>query len=368
MMNKDWWKSSVIYQIYPQSFKDSNNDGIGDLRGIIEKIPYLSKLGIDVIWLNPIYESPMVDNGYDIADYRKINPIYGTMEDFEELLQQAHQHHIKIILDLVVNHTSDQHAWFQQSKQSKDNEYSDFYIWKDAKEDGSLPNNWGATFGGPAWTYVPERNQYYLHCFAPGQPDLNWENPKVRQAVYDEMRFWLDKGIDGFRMDVISLLSKKQDFPDALEGEYDYAKSYYKGASNGPRIHEFLQEMDREVLSHYDVMTVGETPNTSVEQAKIYTDPKNHELNMVFQFDHMHLDYGKYGKFSDIIYKLSDLKEIMTKWSNEIGDGWNSLYWNNHDQPRCVTRFGNDSKYRVESAKMLGTLLHMMKGTPYISP
>lgn len=366
MMNKDWWKSSVIYQIYPQSFKDSNNDGIGDLRGIIEKIPYLSKLGIDVIWLNPIYESPMVDNGYDIADYRKINPIYGTMEDFEELLQQAHQHHIKIILDLVVNHTSDQHAWFQQSKQSKDNEYSDFYIWKDAKEDGSLPNNWGATFGGPAWTYVPERNQYYLHCFAPGQPDLNWENPKVRQAVYDEMRFWLDKGIDGFRMDVISLLSKKQDFPDALEGEYDYAKSYYKGASNGPRIHEFLQEMNREVLSHYDVMTVGETPNTSVEQAKIYTAPQNHELNMVFQFDHMHLDYGQYGKFSDIIYKLSDLKETMTKWSNEIGDGWNSLYWNNHDQPRCVTRFGNDGKYRVESAKMLGTLLHMMKGTPYI--
>ena len=365
-MSKDWWKSSVVYQIYPQSFKDSNDDGIGDLRGIIEKLSYLSKLGIDVVWLNPIYKSPLVDNGYDIENYREINPIYGTMADFEELLEKAHQMNIKIIMDLVVNHTSDQHQWFKESKLSKDNKYADFYIWKDAKEDGSLPNNWGATFGGSAWSYVPERNQYYLHCFAPEQPDLNWENPEVRKAVYDEMRFWLDKGIDGFRMDVISLISKRQDIPDAADGEYDYSKSYYKGASNGPRVHEFLQEMNREVLSHYDVMTVGETANTTVEQEKLYTDTNNKELNMVFQFDHMHLDYGKYGKFSDIKFKLSDLKKSLTLWAKELDEGWNSLYWNNHDQPRAVSRFGDDGKYREESAKMLGTLLHMMKGTPYI--
>lgn len=366
MMNKDWWKSSVVYQVYPQSFNDTNNDGVGDLKGITEKLPYLSKLGIDVIWLNPIYESPLVDNGYDIANYRKINPMYGTMEDFDELLETAHSMNIKIIMDLVVNHTSDQHEWFLKSKSSKDNEYSDFYIWKDPKEDGSEPTNWGATFGGAAWTYVPERKQYYLHCFAPGQPDLNWENPKVREAVYNEMRFWLDKGIDGYRMDVISLLSKRQDFPDALPGEYDYAKSYYKGASNGPRIHEFLQEMNREVLSHYDVMTVGETANTNVQQGKLYTDPSRHELNMVFQFDHMHLDYGEFGKFSDVKFKLCDLKKSLSTWINDLGDGWNSLYWDNHDQPRNVTRFGDDGVYRVESAKMLATLLHMMKGTPYV--
>lgn len=362
----DWWKKSVVYQVYPQSFKDTSGNGIGDLNGIKAKLPYLAKLGIDVIWLNPIYQSPLVDNGYDISDYYQINPIYGTMTDFEALLQAAHDLGIKIIMDLVVNHTSDQHQWFKQSKQSKDNEFSDFYIWKDPNPDGTPPTDWGSTFGGSAWEYVESRNQYYLHLFAKEQPDLNWENPKVRQAIYQMMDSWFLKGVDGFRMDVISLISKRQDWPQALPDAV-YTKSYYVGASNGPRVHEFLQEMNAEVLSKYEVMTVGETANTSSDQAILYTDPNRHELDMIFHFDHMHLDYGKYGKFSDIRYKVSDLRKVMTEWQNKLeGRGWNSLYWSNHDQPRAVTRFGNDGRYRVESAKMLATLLHMMKGTPYI--
>ncbi len=365
-MMSDWWKKSVVYQIYPQSFNDSDGDGIGDLQGIIEKLPYLEKLGIDVLWLNPIYVSPLVDNGYDIEDYYRINPDYGTMDDFRELLSKAHERGIRIIMDLVVNHTSDRHEWFLESKKSRENEYSDFYIWRDPKKDGSEPNNWGSTFGGSAWTYVPERNQYYLHLFAKEQPDLNWENEKVRQAVYKMMRWWLDIGIDGFRMDVISLISKKEGLPDAPE-DLPYSKNYYFGASNGPHLHEYLQEMNREVLAEYDCLTVGETANTTSDQAVLYTDPDRHELNMVFQFDHMHLDYGEHGKFSNVRFKLSDLKNAMGKWEDRLeGCGWNSLYWSNHDQPRAVTRFGDDGRYRVESAKMLGTLLHMMKGTPYI--
>lgn len=361
----DWWKSSVIYQIYPQSFQDSNNDGIGDLNGIRSRLDYIQKLGADTIWLNPIYVSPLIDNGYDIADYRAIHPQYGTMEDFEKLLREAHEKGIRIIMDLVVNHTSDQHEWFKQSRSSRSNPYSDFYIWKDAKEDGSLPNNWGSTFGGPAWTYVPERDQYYLHCFAKEQPDLNWENPAVREAVYEDMRFWLDKGVDGFRMDVISVISKDPAFPDN-DGRFPYTKSYYMGSSNGPRVHEFLQEMNEQVLSRYDVMTVGETPNTTTKQALLFTDPARKELNMVFQFEHMHLDYGKYGKFSVERAPLADLKENLSKWQNDLEQGWNSLYWNNHDQPRAVSRYGDDQRFRIESAKMLGTLLHGMKGTPFV--
>lgn len=364
-MGDKWWKDSVVYQIYPQSFNDSNDDGIGDLKGIIDKLPYLVNLGIDVIWLNPIFDSPLVDNGYDISDYEKILPQYGTMEDFQELLKIAHDYKIKVILDLVVNHTSDLHQWFIESKKSNDNKYSDFYIWKDPKEDGSAPNNWGSTFGGSAWEYVPERNQYYLHCFAKEQPDLNWENPEVRNAIYKMMRKWFEIGIDGFRMDVISLISKNQLFPDATD-KFVYTKSYYAGSSNGPRVHEFLQEMNREVLSHYDVITVGETPNTDSDQALLYTHPDRKELDMVFHFDHMHLDYGKYGKFSDIRYKMSDLRNVLSEWQTKLNESWNSLYWSNHDQPRAVTRFGNDGKFRIESSKMLGTLLHMMKGTPYI--
>lgn len=363
-MEKDWWKSSVVYQIYPQSFKDTNGDGIGDFQGIIEKLPYLASLGIDVIWLNPIFESPLVDNGYDISNYTKVLAQYGSMSDFKALLKEAHQKKIKVILDLVVNHTSDQHEWFLESQKNKQNPYADFYIWKDPLADGSAPNGWGSTFGGSAWEYVPSRKQYYLHCFAKEQPDLNWENPKVRKKIYDMMKSWFEIGVDGFRMDVISLISKKQDFPE--DPTLAYTKSYYAGASNGPRVHEFLHEMNEVVLSKYDVLTVGETPDTNSEQAKLYTFPSRKELNMVFHFDHMHLDYGKYGKFSDVRFKLSDLRTTLTEWQYQLSDGWNALYWSNHDQPRAVTRFGDEGKYRIESSKMLGTLLHMMKGTPYI--
>ncbi|ADG39700.1 MULTISPECIES: alpha-glucosidase [Leuconostoc] len=363
--NQNWWQSAVVYQVYPQSFKDTNRDGIGDLNGIIDKIPYLKTLGVDVLWLNPIYASPQVDNGYDISDYYQLNPEYGTINDFKHLLQIAHDNEIKIILDLVVNHTSDQHEWFQASRKSRDNYFSNYYIWKDPAKNGDLPNNWGATFGGPAWTYVPERQQYYLHSFAPQQPELNWEEPKLRQSIYEMMRYWLSFGVDGFRMDVISLISKRQDFPDA-DDTLPYSKSYYAGASNGPRVHEFLQEMNREVLSNFNTLTVGETPNTSSDQAILYTDESRHELNMVFNFDHMHIDYGERGKFDNKRFQLTDLKRVLTEWQNKLNDhGWNSLYWSNHDQPRAVSRFGSEV-YRVESAKTLGTVLHMLKGTPYI--
>ena len=370
MMNKnEWWKEAVVYQIYPQSFKDSNNDGIGDINGIREKIPYLKDLGVNVLWLNPIYESPMVDNGYDISDYYKIADCYGTMEDFENLLKEAHDAGIKIIMDLAVCASSIEHKWFKESKKSRDNKYSDYYIWKDPKEDGSAPNNWGSIFGsGSAWEYVEERGQYYLHLFAVEQPDLNWENPDLRQEVYDNMEFWLKKGIDGFRLDSISLISKKQDFPDdpaAIENGYG---SPYFGASNGPRVHEFLQEMYEKVLSKYDVMTVGEATRTPVDKALLYCQPERKELNMVFQFDHMHVDYGKFGRYSDLKFKLSDLKEAMFLWQKSLnGVGWNSLYWDNHDQPRFVSRFGNDdSKYRKLSATMLATVLYFQQGTPFI--
>lgn len=370
MMNKnDWWKDAVVYQIYPQSFKDSNNDGIGDINGIREKIPYLKDLGVNVLWLNPIYESPMVDNGYDISDYYKIADCYGTMEDFENLLKEAHDAGIKIIMDLAVCASSIEHKWFKESKKSRDNKYSDYYIWKDPKEDGSAPNNWGSIFGsGSAWEYVEERGQYYLHLFAVEQPDLNWENPDLRNEVYENMEFWLKKGIDGFRLDSISLISKKQDFPDdPTAGENGYGSPYF-GASNGPRVHEFLQEMYEKVLSKYDVMTVGEATRTPVDKALLYCQPERKELNMVFQFDHMHVDYGKFGRYSDLKFKLSDLKEAMFLWQKSLnGVGWNSLYWDNHDQPRFVSRFGNDdSKYRKLSATMLATVLFFQQGTPYI--
>lgn len=370
MMNKnDWWKDAVVYQIYPQSFKDSNNDGIGDINGIREKIPYLKDLGVNVLWLNPIYESPMVDNGYDISDYYKIADCYGTMEDFENLLKEAHDAGIKIIMDLAVCASSIEHKWFKESKKSRDNKYSDYYIWKDPKEDGSAPNNWGSIFGsGSAWEYVEERGQYYLHLFAVEQPDLNWENPDLRNEVYENMEFWLKKGIDGFRLDSISLISKKQDFPDdPTAGENRYGSPYF-GASNGPRVHEFLQEMYEKVLSKYDVMTVGEATRTPVDKALLYCQPERKELNMVFQFDHMHVDYGKFGRYSDLKFKLSDLKEAMFLWQKSLnGVGWNSLYWDNHDQPRFVSRFGNDdSKYRKLSATMLATILFFQQGTPFI--
>jgi oligo-1,6-glucosidase len=363
---KEWWKESVVYQIYPRSFNDSNGDGIGDLKGIMEKLDYLKELGVDVIWLSPVYQSPNDDNGYDISDYQSIMDEFGTMQDFEELLQEIHKHDMKLMMDLVVNHTSDEHEWFRLAKQSKDSPYRDYYYWKPGKN-GEEPNNWESVFSGSAWEYDEDSNEYYLHIFSKKQPDLNWENPKVRSEVFDTMKFWLEKGIDGFRMDVINFISKVPSLPDApaLEG-----KKYASGADfymNGPKIHEYLQEMNQQVLSKYDLITVGEMPGITVEQAKLYTGEGRNELNMVFQFEHVDLDSGPTGKWDLKELQLSDLKASFTKWQKGLEQvGWNSLYLNNHDQPRMVSRFGNDDEYWLESAKMLATFLHFLQGTPYI--
>ncbi|WP_321973223.1 alpha-glucosidase [Paratractidigestivibacter sp.] len=362
--NPEWWKSAIVYQVYPKSFCDSNGDGVGDLNGIRSKLDYLVELGADVIWLNPIFASPQVDNGYDISDYRAIEPTLGTMADFDALLREAHAKGLKIILDLVVNHTSDQHRWFQEACRSRKNPYHDYYIWRD-----KIPNNWGSSFGGPAWTYVESVGQYYLHCFAPEQCDLNWDNPEVRAAVYDEMRFWLDRGIDGFRMDVITLISKDPALPDGPVIQNKAYGSYYAGCATGPHVHEYLQEMEHEVLSRYDVMTVGEAPHTSADQAQLYVGADRGELDMVFHFDHMHLDYDENGKYAKTRVYLPDLKRVMNVWQEKIAacGGWNSLYWSNHDQARAVSRFGNESpEWREKSAKMLGVCLHLMQGTPYV--
>lgn len=363
---KAWWKESVVYQIYPRSFNDSNGDGIGDLKGIIEKLDYLKELGVDVIWLSPVYQSPNDDNGYDISDYQSIMDEFGTMQDFEELFQEIHKRDMKLMMDLVVNHTSDEHEWFRLAKQSKDSPYRDYYYWKPGKN-GAEPNNWESVFSGSAWEFDEDSNEYYLHIFSKKQPDLNWENPKVRSEVYDTMKFWLEKGIDGFRMDVINFISKVPSLPDApaLEG-----KKYASGADfymNGPKIHEYLQEMNQQVLSKYDLITVGEMPGINVEQAKLYTGEGRNELNMVFQFEHVDLDSGPTGKWDLKELQLSDLKASFTKWQKGLEQvGWNSLYLNNHDQPRMVSRFGNDDEYWLESAKMLATFLHFLQGTPYI--
>jgi oligo-1,6-glucosidase len=365
-LERKWWKEAVVYQIYPRSFKDSNGDGIGDIRGIIEKLDYLKELGVDVVWLSPVYKSPNDDNGYDISDYRAIMDEFGTMEDWELMLSEMHKRGIKLIMDLVVNHSSDEHPWFIESRKSKDNPYRDYYIWRPGK-DGKEPNNWEACFSGSAWEYDEATGEYYLHLFSKKQPDLNWENPKVRQEVYDMMKFWLDKGIDGFRMDVINFISKVPELPNAENPEGKKYVSGHKYFMNGPRVHEFLQEMNREVLSKYDIMTVGETPGVTPEEGVLYTGEDRNELNMIFQFEHMDLDSGPGGKWDIQPWTLADLKKTMSKWQKELeGRGWNSLYLNNHDQPRVVSRFGDDKQYRVQSAKMLGTFLHMMQGTPYI--
>ncbi|MGL4664139.1 MAG: alpha-glucosidase [Clostridium butyricum] len=359
-MEKKWWKECVVYQIYPRSFKDSNGDGIGDLKGIIEKLDYLNYLGIDVIWLSPVYKSPNDDNGYDISDYQNIMDEFGTMKDFDELLRECHKRNIKIMMDLVVNHTSDEHSWFMESKKSKDNEYRDYYVWKDGIN-GQPPNNWGSVFSGPAWQYDEETQMYYLHLFSKKQPDLNWENPKLRNEIYSMMKWWLDKGVDGFRMDVINFISKDQNFPNGENGDFG------PYAMNGPRIHEFLKEMKQMVLKEKDLITVGEMPGVTVEQGNLYTGKDRDELNMVFQFEHMDIGNGEFGKWHKNSFKLTELKRIMTKWQKGLeNNGWNSLYWNNHDQPRVVSRFGDDKKYWNKSAKMLATCLHMMQGTPYI--
>ena len=365
-MEKRWWKESIVYQIYPRSFKDSNGDGIGDLNGITEKMDYLEKLGVNVVWLSPVYQSPNDDNGYDISDYRAIMTEFGTMEDFDRMLAAAHEHGIKIVMDLVVNHTSDEHPWFIESRKSKDNPYRDYYIWRDGK-DGKEPNNWGSCFSGPAWDYDEETDMYYLHLFSKKQPDLNWENEKVRQEVYDMMKFWCEKGIDGFRMDVISMISKDQAFPDGEMNNSLYG-DFGPYCVHGPRVHEFLQEMNREVLSRYDIMTVGETSGVTIEEAQKYAGEAGKELNMVFQFEHVDNGSGDYGKWTTEKYDFKEFKRIMIKWQEELqGKAWNSLFLGNHDQPRSVSRFGNDNPaYRETSAKMLATCLHMMQGTPYV--
>lgn len=365
-MEKNWWKESVVYQIYPRSFYDSNGDGIGDIQGIIVKLDYLKNLGVDVIWLSPVYESPNDDNGYDIADYQKIMAEFGTMKDWEELLSEIHSRGMKLIMDLVVNHTSDEHEWFQEARKSKDNPYRDYYIWRPG-HNGQEPNNWESNFSGSAWQYDEETDEYYLHLFSKKQPDLNWENPKLRKEIYQMMTWWLEKGIDGFRMDVINFISKVPELPDADVKPGEKYASGSKFFRDGPRIHEFLQEMNQEVLSKYDIMTVGEMPGVNVEEAKKYTGSHRNELQMVFTFEHMGLDAGEGGKWDLKPLKLTDLKENLSKWQTGLhGTGWNSLYWNNHDQPRIVSRFGNDKEYRIESAKMLATCLHMLQGTPYI--
>ncbi len=364
-MQKTWWKEAVIYQIYPRSFMDSNADGIGDLKGITSRLDYLKYLGIDVIWLSPVYKSPNDDNGYDISDYQAIMDEFGTMDDFDEMLKEAHARNIRIVMDLVVNHTSDEHQWFVESRKSKENKYRDYYIWREGKDASTPPNNWGACFGGSAWEYDSETKMYYLHLFSKKQPDLNWDNPNVRNEVFDMMTWWCEKGIDGFRMDVISMISKTKEMPD---GEvHDLYGDFAPYCIHGPNVHKYLQEMNEQVLSKYDIMSVGETAGVTTDQAKKYAGEDTNELNMVFQFEHVESD-GKYGKWTDEKFPLTTLKEIMSRWQTELyGKAWNSLFWDNHDQPRAVSRFGNDSpQYRETSAKMLATCLHMMQGTPYI--
>lgn len=347
-----WWKKAVVYQVYPKSFNDTTGSGVGDLAGITEKLDYLKELGITVIWLSPVYESPGDDNGYDISNYEQIDPAFGTMEDMEQLIAEAKKRGIYIVMDLVVNHTSDEHEWFEEAKSSRDNPYRDYYIWRDPV-DGGVPNDLQSTFGGSAWEYSEETGQYYLHLFSKKQPDLNWENPAMRQDVYQMMNFWLDKGIGGFRLDVIDLIGKQ---PDQLV------------TADGPKLHEYLQEMNEATFGHQDVLTVGETWSATVQNAKQYSNSDGSELSMVFQFEHILLDQQDDGEKWDLKpLNLVDLKRTLAKWQTELGDeGWNSLFWNNHDTPRIVSRWGNDEEYRQESAKLFAILLHLMKGTPYI--
>lgn len=365
-MQEPWWKKSVVYQIYPKSFYDTTGNGVGDIAGIIEKLDYLKKLGVDVVWLTPIYKSPQRDNGYDISDYFVIQEEYGTMEDFDRLITEAHKRDLKIIMDIVVNHTSTEHEWFQEAKKSKDNPYRDFYIWRDQKEDGSAPTNWVSKFGGSAWEHDKLTEQSYLHLFDVTQADLNWENERVRRSVYDMMTFWLEKGVDGFRLDVINLISKDQRFLDddgsAAPGD---GRKFY---TDGPRVHEYMREMNQEVFSKYDSMTVGEMSSTTVDHCIQYSHPDRDELSMTFNFHHLKVDYPNGEKWALADFDFIKLKEILSTWQTEMnkGGGWNALFWCNHDQPRVVSRYGNDELYHNKSAKMLAATIHLMQGTPYI--
>lgn len=364
-----------MYQIYPRSFSDSNGDGIGDLRGIISRLPHLEKLGVDVLWLSPVYPSPQADNGYDISDYRGIDPIFGSLEDFDVLLAEVHRHGMKLIMDLVVNHTSDEHPWFTESSSSKDNPYRDWYWWRDPRDGlapgqpGAEPTNWESFFGGPSWTHHEETGQYYLHLFHPKQPDLNWENPAVRRAVHETMAWWLNRGVDGFRMDVINLISKNPDLPDGeRRGPHTLLGDCFPYVLNGPRVHEFLKEMNQEVFAkrpnHY--LTVAETPGASCSDAVLFTDPSRHEVDMIFQFEHVSLDHGEH-KFDVRPTDSRSLIDSLDQWQTGLGEvGWNSLYLSNHDQPRAVSRFGDDTTYWHQSATALATMMHLLRGTPYI--
>lgn len=367
-MNEKWWKNAVVYQIYPRSFKDSNGDGIGDLQGIYEKLDYLAELGIDVIWMSPVYKSPNDDNGYDISDYQDIMDDFGTMDDFDRVLKKAHSLNIKIMMDLVVNHTSDEHKWFIESKKSKDNPYHDYYMWADPDKNGNPPNRWESCFSGSAWEYVESVGQFYLHSFSRKQPDLNWDNPKVREEVFKMMTWWCDKGIDGFRMDVISMISKYPGLPDGPENGNGYTGNT---SCDGPNIHKYLREMNEKVLSKYRLITVGECPGVNAEQAKKYANIDGSELDMIFQFEHVSgsaLKPCHHGKWDGEAMTMPELRANFTKWQKDLeGCAWNSLFLSNHDQPRCVSRFGNDSEqYRELSAKMLATMTHFQKGTPYV--
>ncbi len=364
-MKKSWWKESIVYQIYPRSFKDSSGNGIGDINGIIEKLDYIKSLGVDIIWICPIYDSPGIDNGYDISNYKEINKDFGGNKALDELIEKVHLKGLKIIMDLVVNHTSDQHNWFKEAKKSKLNPYHDYYIWKDEKNN-EFPNNWRSVFGGRVWEWNNKTEEFFLHLYTKNQPDLNWENPKVRKEIYSIIDFWLSKGIDGFRMDVISLISKRLAFkntPDNMSFK-DVMEKFY---ANGPRVHEFLKEMNREVLSKYDIVTVGEGPGINLKNGLNYVAENEKELNMIFHFDHLTIDFGPKGKYDPIPLNFIRFKEIFTKWDNLLANkGWNSIFLGNHDFSRIVSRFGNDKEYRVESAKLLITLIMTLRGTPYI--
>ena len=349
-----WFKSAVVYQVYPRSFADSDGDGIGDLGGIAAHLDHLAELGVDVLWLSPVYPSPQDDAGYDISDYQDIEPVFGTLAQFDELLAGVHARGMKLIMDLVVNHTSDEHPWFVESRSALDSPKRDWYWWR-----SELPNDWRSFFSGPAWELDEATGEYYLHLFSRKQPDLNWENPEVRAAIYEMMRWWLDRGVDGFRMDVINLISKPPGLPDG---------DSFSLNAHGPRLHEFLQEMHREVFAGRDgLLTVGEMPGVTLEEAQLFTDPARAEIDMVFQFEHVQLDQGPTSKWDIHPLKLRDLKATFGRWQDGLADvGWNSLYWNNHDQPRAVSRFGDDGEHRVAAAKMLATVLHLHRGTPYV--
>lgn len=369
-----WWTRAVVYQIYPRSFQDSDGDGVGDLRGIISRLDHLSALGVDVVWLSPIYRSPQDDNGYDISDYQDVDPSFGTLADLDELIAALHERGMKLLMDLVVNHTSDEHPWFVESRRGPDSPKRDWYWWRPPRagmapgQPGAEPTNWHSFFSGSTWELDEASGEYYLHLFSRKQPDLNWENPEVRQAVYAMMRWWLDRGVDGFRMDVINLISKDTDLPDGpvVAGVWGDGSAHY---TDGPRVHEYLQEMHREVFEGRAdrLLTVGETPGVTLEEALRYTDPARREVDMVFQFEHVGLDHGPGGKFDPKPLRLTDLKATFGRWQAGLAEaGWNSLYWDNHDQPRVVSRFGDDGKHRRESAKALATLLHLHRGTPYV--